>query len=177
VALHCLAVGVHSAQALVLVRQIVQIWVFCVQVPWLLQVPANWSVVDVRQLAVPHGVVVLADVQSGLDPLQVALQGAVPLQDFPVRGNVVLVHLPWVAAHVVQVPVQPLSQQYPSIQNSDEHSDLSEQESPCFFKVAHVDPAQYFPVPQEVPVQLPEQSLPSARQRLLSHVILLCSGQ
>ena len=129
-----------------------------------------------RQVALPQGVEVLAVTQSGLEPVQ-ALQGAVPPQALPARGDVVLVHLPRVTAHDVHVPVHALSQQYPSTQLPVEHSTLSEQESPWFFKVAHVEPAQYLPVPQDIPTQLPEQSLPSAVHRLLSQVVFVWSGQ
>jgi len=131
----------------------------------------------VRQLATPHEVVVLAGTQSGLEPVQVALQGAVPPQDLPARGDVVLVHLPCVTAHDVHVPVHALSQQYPSTQLPVEHSDLSEQESPCFFKVAHVEPVQYLLAPQDAAEQVPEQSLPSARHWLLSQVVGVWVGQ
>ena len=86
--------GVQSTQAFVVERQSVQVWVFWEQVPWLLQVPASWSCVEERQVVVPHGVEVLAGTQSGLEPLQEALHGAVPPQDLPVRGDEVLVHLP-----------------------------------------------------------------------------------
>jgi hypothetical protein len=140
------------------------------------QVPASWSNVEERHVALPHGVEVLAGTQSGLEPVQEALQGAVPLQDLPVRGDVVLVHLPCVAAHDVHVPVHALSQQYPSTQWA-EHSTSPEQESPWFFNVAHVEPAQYLPVPQDIPTQLPEQSLPSAVHRLLSHVVFVWAEQ
>jgi len=133
--------------------------------------------VEERQLALPHGVVVLAGTQSGLEPLQEALQGAVPPQDLPVRGAVVLVHLPCVAAHDVHVPVHALSQQYPSTQLPVEHSALSEQESPWFFNGAHVEPVQYLPVPQEDAEQTPEQSLPSAKHWLLSQVVFVGTGQ
>ena len=83
-----------------------------------------------RQLALPHWVVVLAGTQSGLEPVQVALQGAEPPQGLLVRADVVFVHLPCVTAHEVHAPVHALSQQYPSTQLPVEHSNLSEQESP-----------------------------------------------
>jgi hypothetical protein len=67
--------------------------------------------VELRQVLVPHGVVVLAGTQSGLEPSQEALQGAVPPQALPVRAAVVLVHFPCTTAHEAQVPVQALSQQ------------------------------------------------------------------
>jgi hypothetical protein len=88
-ALHFFSPGVQSAQALVAERQSVQGWVLWAQVPWLLQVPASWSSVELRQLAVPQGIEVLAGTQSGLEPVQEALQGAVPPQDLPARGEVV----------------------------------------------------------------------------------------
>jgi hypothetical protein len=52
-----------------------------------------------------------------------------------------------------------------------EHSDLSEQESPCFFTVAHVEPVQYLPAPQDTAEQVPEQSLLSAKHWLLSQAV------
>jgi hypothetical protein len=73
----------------------------------------------------------------------------------------------------VHVPVQALSQQYPSTQWAVEHSMSPEQESPWFFKVAHVEPAQYLPAPQDVAEQLPEQSLPSAKHWLLSQLVFV----
>lgn len=119
----------------------------------------------------------LAGTQSGLEPLQEALQGAVPPQALPDRGDVVLAHVPCVTAQDVHVPVQALSQQYPSTQLPVEHSALSEQESPCFFKVAHVDPVQYLPAPQDAAEQVPEQSLLSAKHWLLSQVVGVWIGQ
>jgi len=119
--------------------------------------------VELRQLAKPHAVVVLVGTQSGLEPLQEPLQGAVPPQALPVRGDVVLVHVPCVTAHEVQAPAHALSQQYPSTQLPVEHSDLSEQESPCFFRIAQVEPVQYLPEPQDTAEQVPEQSLLSAK--------------
>ena len=86
-------------------------------------------------------------------------------------------HLPGVAAHDVHVPVHALSQQYPSTQLPVEHSVLSEQESPLAFRGAQVVPAQYLPVPQDIPTQLPEQSLPSAVHRLLSQLVFVWTGQ
>jgi hypothetical protein len=133
--------------------------------------------VEERQLAVPQGVVVLAGMQSGLEPVQVALQGAVPPQAFPVRAAVVFVHLPCVTAHDVHAPVHALSQQYPSTQLPVPHSDLSAQVSPWFFNGAHVEPVQYLPVPQDAAVQVPEQSLPSAWHWLLSQVVGVWVGQ
>jgi hypothetical protein len=133
--------------------------------------------VEERQLALPHGVEVLAGTQSGLEPLQEALQGAVPPQDLPARGDVVLVHLPCVTAQDVQVPVHTLSQQYPSAQLPVEHSALSEQESPWFFSGAHVEPVQYLLAPQDAAEHVPEQSLPSAKHWLLSQVVFVCVGQ
>jgi len=163
VALHFLSPGVQSAHAFVVERQTAQVWVLCEQVPWLVQVPASWSCVELRQVAEPHGVVVLAAAQSGLEPLQEPLQGAVPPHVLPVRGAVVLVHFPWVTAHDVHVPVQALSQQYPSTQLPVEHSDLSAQASPCFFSGAQVEPVQYLLAPQDAAEQVPEQSLLSAK--------------
>ena len=177
VALHFLSPGVQSAHAFVVERQTAQVWVLCEQVPSLVQVPASWSCVELRQLAVPHGVVVLAATQSGLEPLQEPLQGAVPLQALPVRGDVVLVHLPCVTAHDVHVPVHALSQQYPSTQLPVEHSDLSAQASPCFFSGAHVEPVQYLPAPQDAAEHVPEQSLLSAKHWLLSQAVGVWIGQ
>jgi hypothetical protein len=148
-----------------------------VQVPWLLQVPANWSCVEERQFVVPQGVNVLAGTQSGLETVQVALQGAVPPQAFPARAVVVFVHLPCVTAHDVHAPVHALSQQYPSTQLPVPHSDLSAQVSPGFFKVAQVEPVQYLPVPQDVAVQVPEQSLLSAKHWLVSQAVGVWLGQ
>ena len=111
---------------------------------------------------------VLAGTQSGLEPAQEPLQGAVPPQALPVRGDVVLVHLPCVTAHDVHVPGHALSQQYPSTQLPVEHSDLSEQESPCFFKVAHVEPVQYLSAPQDAAEQVPDTS---PEQVPLGHVL------
>jgi hypothetical protein len=167
--------GVQSAQAFA--TQTAQVWVLCEQVPWLLQVPASWSCVELRQLATPHAVVVLARTQSGLEPVQEALQGAVPAQALPVRADVVLVHLPCVTEHDVHAPVHALSQQYPSTQLPVAHSTLSEQASPWFFKVAHVEPVQYLLAPQDVVVQVPEQSLLSAKHWLLSQVVDVWIGQ
>ena len=177
VALHFLSPGVQSAQAFVVERQTVQVWVPWVQVPWLLQVPTVWSCVELRQVAVPHEVVVLAGTQSGLEPVQVALQGAVPPQALPVRADVVFVHLPCVTAHDVHAPVHALSQQYPSTQLPVLHSDLSAQVSPWFFKAAHVEPVQYLLAPQDVAVQVPEQSLLSAKHWLVSQVVGVWTGQ
>ena len=70
-----------------------------------------------------------------------------------------------------------LSQQYPSTQWFAEHSISLEHASPWFFKEAHVEPAQYLPVPQDTPTQLPEQSLPSVVHTLLSQGVLVCVGQ
>jgi len=89
----------------------------------------------------------------------------------------VLVHLPCVTAHDVHVPVHALSQQYPSTQLPVEHSALSEQESPWFFKGAQVEPVQYLPAPQDAAEQVPEQSLLSAKHWLLSQVVFVWSGQ
>lgn len=50
-ALHFSSPGVQSAQAFVVARQSVQLWVLCEQVPWLVQVPASWSWVELRQVA------------------------------------------------------------------------------------------------------------------------------
>jgi hypothetical protein len=102
-----------------------------------------------RQLALPQGVEALAGTHSGLEPLQVALQGAVPLHDLPVRSDVVLVHFPCVTAHDVHAPVHALSQQYPSTQWLVEHSVSLEQASPWLFKEAHVEPAQYLGLDQK----------------------------
>jgi hypothetical protein len=151
--------------------------VFCEQVPWLLQVPTSWSCVEVRQLATPHGVVVLAGTQSGLEPVQEALQGAVPPQALPARADVVLVHLPCVTEHDVHAPVHALSQQYPSTQWVVEHSPSAAQVSPWFFNGAHVEPVQYLLAPQDAAEQVPEQSLPSARHWLLSQVVGVWVGQ
>lgn len=125
-----------------------------------------------RQLALPHAALT-GKTHSGLDPLHVEAQVPVPLQDFPECGDVVLVHVPCVTEHDWQVPLQALSQQYPSTQLPVEHSVLSEQESPFAFKVAHVVPAQYLPVPQDIPAQLPAQSLPSAAHKLLSQLVFV----
>jgi hypothetical protein len=176
-ALHFLSPGVQSAQAFVVERQTAQVWVPWVQVPWLLQVPASWSCVEVTQVVVPHGVVVLAGTQSGLEPVQEALHGSVPPQVLPVRGDVVLVHLPCVTAQDVQVPVHALSQQYPSTQLPVLHSDLSAQVSPWLFKGAHVEPVQYLPAPQDTAVQVPEQSLLSAKHWFVSQVVGVWLGQ
>ena len=93
--LHLLSTpGVQSAQAFVVERHSVQVRVLWEQVPWLVQVPASWSNVEERHVALPHEVKVLAGTQSGLEPVQEALQGAVPLQGLPVRADVVFVHLP-----------------------------------------------------------------------------------
>ena len=43
--------------------------------------------------------------------------------------------------------------------------------------MAHVEPAQYLPVPQDAAVQVPEQSLLSAKHWLLSQVVFVWSGQ
>ena len=130
-----------------------------------------------RQLATPHEVVVLAGTQSGLEPVQEALQGAVPPQALPARADVVLVHLPCVTEHDVHAPVHALSQQYPSTQWAVEHSPSAAQVSPWFFREAHVEPVQYLPVPQDAAEQVPEQSLPSARHWLLSQVVGVWVGQ
>ena len=77
----------------------------------------------------------------------------------------------------MHVPEHALSQQYPSTQLPVEHSTLSEHESPWFFKVAHVEPAQYLPAPQDVAEQLPEQSLLSAVHWLLSQLVFVWAVQ
>ena len=130
-----------------------------------------------RQDATPHGVVVLAGTQSGLEPVQVALHGAVPTQAFPARAVVVFVHLPCVTAHDVHAPAHAVSQQYPSTQKPVPHSDLSAQVSPGFFRGAHVEPVQYLPVPHDTAVQVPEQSVLSARHWLVSQVVGVWLGQ
>jgi hypothetical protein len=96
--------------------------------------------VELRQVVVPHGVEVLAGTQSGLEPLQVALQGDVPPQVWPVRGDVVFVHLPCVTAQDVHFPVQALSQQNPSTQgNPPAQSELAVQACPCLALHAPVE--------------------------------------
>jgi hypothetical protein len=174
-ALHFFSPGVQSAQAFA--TQTVQVWVACEQVPWLLHVPTSWSCVELTQVATPHWVAMLAGTQSGLEPLQEALQGAVPPQALPVRADVVLVHLPCVTEHDVHAPVHALSQQYPSTQLPVEHSTLSEQDSPCVFRGAQVDPVQYLPAPQDAAEHVPEQSLLSAKHWLLSHGVGVWVGQ
>jgi hypothetical protein len=57
------------------------------------------------------------------------------------------------------------------------HSDLSAQASPCFFKVAQVEPVQYLPEPQDTAEQVPEQSLLSAKHWLLSQAVGVWVGQ
>jgi hypothetical protein len=73
--------------------------------------------------------------------------------------------------------VHALSQQYPSTQWEVEHSPSVAQVSPWFFNGAHVEPVQYLLAPQDAAVQVPEQSLPSARHWLLSQVVGVWVGQ
>lgn len=171
--LHRVSDGVQSVQAFWMQEHVCVPWE---QVPWLLQVPASWISEELRQLVLPHAVLI-GNTHSGLDPVQVDAQVPVPLQDLPECGETVFVHVPGVTAHDAHVPVHGLSQQYPSTQLCVEHSDLSEQDSPWFFKVAHVEPVQYLPAPQDAAEQVPEQSLLSAKHWLLSQVVVVWIGQ
>jgi hypothetical protein len=170
-ALHCEAVGVQSAQAFCTQVQVCVAWL---QVPWLLQVPASCRVEELVQLVLPQAVST-GNTHSALDPVQVEAHVPEPLQVLPECGAFVLVQVPCVTEHDWHVPLHALSQQYPSTQLPVEHSVLSEHESPFAFRGAHVVPAQYLPVPQDIPEQLPAQSLPSAAHRLLSQVVFVGS--
>jgi hypothetical protein len=172
-ALHCELVGVQSAQA---PWTQVQVCVLCEQVPWLLHVPASWKVVELTQPALPQAVLT-GNTHSAPEPVQVEAQLPWPLHDLPGCGEVVFVHVPCVTEHDWQVPLHALSQQYPSTQLPVEHSVLSEQESPFTFRGAHVVPAQYLPVPHDIPTQLPAQSLPSVAQELLSQLVVVWAWQ
>jgi hypothetical protein len=107
-ALHCVFVGVQSAQAFWTQVQGCEVWE---QVPWLLQVPASWRVAESRQCVLPHGVLT-GNTQSGLDPVQVEAQVSVPLQAFPDGGVVTFVQVA-VVADEVQVSQDPVQERLP----------------------------------------------------------------